>query len=126
MRLGPIAISLVVCLLFPITATASPAFQRPLVVGAAGEEQPAIAVDRDGNALAAWVERPGAIVAAFRPAGGSFGPPERIGSFGGYYQVGGPIVAFDSAGNASIAWGASDTDKIPVVHRSASGLYSAP
>lgn len=104
-------------------ATAS--FQQPEALTRVGydENQPAIAFDAAGNALAAWGEYPNHIRAAYRPAGGSFGDPRDIGTYPMYGQVGGPFVGFDTAGNAQIGWGVSAGD-VDVVTRSAAGVYA--
>src|SRR5262245_47348469 len=71
-----------------------------------------VAVDSRGNAVAAWTRRDNSnnqiVQASFRPAGGTFGPPQDVGISRGCYFLGilGPIadVALDDQGTAVLVW----------------------
>jgi uncharacterized repeat protein (TIGR01451 family) len=72
---------------------------------------PQVAVDPQGNAVAVWVSFGTQVQAAFRPAGGSFGPPQTISAGSSF-----PLsllqalqVAVDSEGNAVAVWTRSST-----------------
>jgi hypothetical protein len=70
---------------------------------------PSLAVNGHGDAVAAWITRGSngyLIVAAFKPAGGSFGSPHALTPD----LAGGPLqldAAIDSHGNALVAWNAA-------------------
>jgi hypothetical protein len=71
--------------------------------------EPQIAFDPAGNALAVWDSFDGGeqrIQASLRPAGGSFGTPQPISAAGGDAQE--PQPAFDPKGNAIVAWSFND------------------
>jgi hypothetical protein len=69
-----------------------------------------LAVDPQGNALAVWsgedFEGTKGLQAAFRPVGGTFGPPQTLSAPG--QNAGGAQVAFDAQGNAIAIWRRSD------------------
>lgn len=91
-----------------VEATFRPAggsFSTPVRLSEAGRTGwfPQVAFDPQGNALAVWAQSDGAVFrihAAFRPAGGDFGPGQTISTG----NDGFPRVAFDGAGNALVAW----------------------
>jgi hypothetical protein len=90
-------------LLLPGVAQAAPGWQAPFALSAAGQDadEPALAIDRRGNALVLW-RRFGSelgIQAALRPAGGGFGLPQTISSRGVDPQLG-----FDTRGEAIAVW----------------------
>jgi hypothetical protein len=64
-----------------------------------------IALDRAGNALAVWIESPGAVEASFRPvATGAWGTPVVLGEGSTQDLTADTRVAFDPAGNATATW----------------------
>jgi hypothetical protein len=72
-------------------------------------QRPALAADPAGNAVVAWLQSNGThqlMRAAFRPAGGSFGPPATISAAG--QHAANPDLAMDGAGNAIVVWSRSD------------------
>src|SRR5438093_1269530 len=94
-------------------AAGTPSFQPPSVIGLLDSRQPSVAVDAKGDALAASVQGDNTIVAALRPAGGSFGPPHEVGK-GGPADAGGavvnqdPSVAIGADGTIAAIWDAFD------------------
>jgi hypothetical protein len=92
--------------------------------------EPVVAVNRAGDALAAWLWRAqprgsGVVQAAFRPAGGAWGPPTDVG--GAVMGVpAGPQVALDEAGNGVVVWlgGSGGTSVQSAVRAHASGVWS--
>jgi PKD domain len=79
---------------------------------------PRLAVDRQGDAVAAWTwEFGGNIQAAFRPAGGAWRAPLNISAFG--ENATNPQVAFDAQGNAMAVWGLQPYIGAPEVIQSA-------
>jgi hypothetical protein len=73
--------------------------------GIVGSGAPVVAVDPAGNAVAAWSQSDGSSQrtrAAFRPAGGAFGPADTISAAGVNTQD--VSVAMDAAGNAIAVW----------------------
>jgi PKD domain-containing protein len=147
-RIGALAAMLVVALLLAVAPGARAAAWLPptdlsapqstvpcgtfcVQPGAGGVD---VAVDAAGNAVAAWTRRDDlnnqVVQAAFRPAGGSFGPPVDLGTTsGGYFvtDLDGPLadVAMDGAGNATVVWahpaGANST--VQVATRPAGGSF---
>ena len=100
--------------------------------GAAGVD---VAVDAQGNAVAAWTRRDDTNVqrvqAAFRPAGGSFGAAQTIGTTQSYFfGIFGPLadVAMDAAGNAVLVWPTTKNGFTVVQSsvRPAGGSFGAP
>lgn len=89
------------------------------------------AMDAQGNLLVAFsADRPertapgldAGVFAAFRPAGGEFGPSELISSPANANE---PVAAFDAAGNALVAFN-DVTGGVQVVRRPAGGRFEAP
>lgn len=84
----------------------------------------AVAIDDDGNALALWVHPvrgQTVLMSAFRPRTGSWRPPVRVpGSRG----ASNPVVAFDGAGEAVVAW--STLREVRAVRRTSGGRWPAP
>lgn len=103
-RLAPlIALTALAFLLLPSAAHAAAGWQPPFTLSAAGQDadEPALAIDRGGNALVLW-RRFGpeyGIQAALRPAGGDFAASETISSRGADPQLG-----FDGRGEATAVW----------------------
>jgi hypothetical protein len=68
-------------------------------------EPPRVAIDRNGDAIAAWVgtadDGSPILQVAVRPAGGRFGGPSQLSGSG---QVTAPAVAMGPAGDAVVAW----------------------
>jgi hypothetical protein len=88
-------------------------WESPTLVSQPGEEggNPHVAIDAKGDALVAWRgedEGDEFVRAAYRPAGGSWGPPLDVSVAGEHAQQ--LRVAVDSDGNAIVAW-AGDTGK---------------
>jgi hypothetical protein len=84
--------------------------------------EPQVAVDPNGNALAVWRATDNTITAASRAAGGSFGSPQT-----GISQPAAntPHVMLDAAGNATAIWARQDADgsRIEASTRPASGSF---
>ena len=94
---------------------------------AVGAFQPHVATDRWNNALAVWTvdpdpfdpSNPTWVEAAFAPAGGPFGPPERLSDpSANAFQ---PRVAFERDGDAVIAWTGEDERR----HATGAGVLPA-
>jgi hypothetical protein len=98
----------------------------------------AAAVSPHGDAVLAWTSvrgRPGhdfdvltRVVAAVRPAGGSFGPPQRLtpwrrGGFGGPGMV---SAAMDASGTATVAWAQAIPDRGNIPQLSTIEVAGAP
>jgi hypothetical protein len=80
-------------------------FGAPRDLSPAGKEafNPAVAVDRQGNATLAWLQGPDfTIQARFRPAGGDWTEPTTLSTTG---VISGPAVAAGDNGAAVVAWG---------------------
>ena len=93
--------------------------------GAVGSGRPALAVDAAGNAIATWTQSDGSnprTRAAFRPAGGSFGPMETISAAGtGTRDL---DLAMDAAGNAIAVWStAAAPNRVQWSYRPAGGSF---
>ena len=95
---------------------ASFAEPQGLSAPAVGAFGPHVATDHRNNSLAVWTADPDPldpsnptwVEAAFAPAGGSFGAPERLSDpAANAFQ---PRVAFERDGDAVIAWTGSDSD----------------
>jgi hypothetical protein len=71
---------------------------------------PSVAIDRRGNAIAAWLIKDTAgslrVVASFQPRGGDFGEPQMLSDPG--QPAFDPAVAFDRGGDAIIVWNRFD------------------
>jgi hypothetical protein len=63
-----------------------------------------VAVNRRGDVLVAWFQPDGQLVAAWRPAGGAFGDPQVLGTYG----LATVIVTLDDAGRGVVAWASYD------------------
>jgi hypothetical protein len=88
--------------------------------------QPAIDVDGDGNVVVVWTESQGAnvlVVAAARPAGGSFGSVQTVSAAG--QNADKPRVSMDSEGKAVAVWiqYATANGQIQVATRPAGGSF---
>ena len=111
----------------PVTGTWGPVTD---LSGAAGNaESPTVAVDLDGDAVAAWKQRlPGseAIEVNYRPAGGAWEGPVAI-EFGSAV-VETPAVAIDEAGDAVVIWrqGVGGNHVIFATSMLAGGPWAAP
>lgn len=102
----------------------------PLVTGGDADE-PALAVDPNGDAVAVWYQSDGTndvIMAASRPAGGSWSPPVEVSAAGG--DAYGAEVAIDSSGDASAVWyrynGGVPPGIVQAATLPAGGIWSAP
>jgi PKD repeat protein len=106
------------------------AWQSPTSLSALGQNayDPHIAVDGDGNALAAWDRFDGThqvVQTAFRPAGGTWQAPVTVSGTGLGAQH--PQVAFDGLGNALVAFDRDGTtSRVQVAVRSAAGSWQVP
>jgi hypothetical protein len=102
--------------LVPARAGALPRFAAGQNISTAGAtaDVPRVAADARGDAVAVWFERPpgasGSLVAAYKPAGGTFGLPQPVytgpaGSPAAIGQGSGSYaVAMNAAGEAVVAW----------------------
>jgi hypothetical protein len=86
-------------------------FGAPQDLSAAGQtaNDPQVAVDGQGNAIAVWSRSNGTndiVQAAVRAAGGSFGAPQDLSAAGQDAHV--PEVAVDGQGNAIAVWSRSN------------------
>lgn len=83
---------------------------------------PAIAVDKNGNAVAAWVNLNQVSVpivqARYRPAGGNWGPIANISDSSSSVTSNTPAVSIDQNGNAVVAWIALDTSSVYIAQAS--------
>jgi len=100
-------------------------------LSAAGEdaEDPRLAVDPAGDAVAVWRRYDGSnvvIEAAVRTAGGSWGAPVRLSAGGENADE--PSVGLDRAGNAVAVWRRYDgfDDIVQAATRAAGGAWQAP
>lgn len=109
-------------------------WEAPTLVSQPGEEggNPHVALDANGDALVAWrgdSEGTEFVRAAYRPVGGSWGPPANVSSAG--EQVQSLRDAVDPDGNAIVVW-AGDTGELggyEIVHaayKPAGGEWDAP
>ena len=104
----------------------------PQKLSAPGENaiSPAVAMDERGDAIVAWARENGServVQAAFRPAGGHFGPTVSLPTKSGNAMH--PEVAIDAAGDATVVWERFDgaEEIVEAATRSAaSGAFSAP
>jgi hypothetical protein len=85
-------------------------FQAPVMLSTRNRyaDDPEVAFDRFGDAIAAWHEFHGkdSVRAAFRPKGGRFGASVQISKAG--VAARNPQVAFDRSGDAFVLWNAND------------------
>jgi hypothetical protein len=109
------------------TALASIGWQPATVLAPAPQDSPVdVAVDAKGDALAVWTAGLGALVfGSYRPAGsGGWSTPQQIGT--SIYRTP-PAVAFDGAGNATVAWvvdrGSGQTGLLASTRRGATGKW---
>src|SRR5205814_114111 len=107
------------------------AFAAPVDLSATGQdaENPQVAFDPAGNALAVWERSNGTndiVQSSFRPAAGSFAAPADLSAAG--QSAFGAQVAFDPAGNALAVWERSDgtNDIVQSSFRPAGGSFAAP
>ncbi len=107
-------------------------FDPPVTLGGASRPSgsnppslPSVAVDRHGDALAAWlIDDPQGntrVVVSFRTSDGSFGPPQTLSDPG--QPAFNPGVAFDRDGNAIVVWDRFDgrVSRVQAVFRSTDG-----
>jgi len=90
---------------------------------AAGAAYPVLAMNAQGNAIAAWSE--GSSVSAAYFAAGSWRNPARLSAA----EANSPQVGIDAAGNALVAWvekDASGADNIVVSRLAATGMVAPP
>src|SRR5205085_7545167 len=110
----------------PAQAAASWLPAQQLSATTAGIYSPVVAAAPDGTVIAAWVRSDGTnyhIAVRVRPPGGSFSPVQDLSAAGGNPQE--PTVAFDSLGNAIVAWVRSDgtNNRIQWTLRPAGGSF---
>jgi hypothetical protein len=98
------------------TAIAMPSWTAPVTITDPDEigEFGAVAMDGRGNTMAVWYQQQPPsptdflLRVAYRPAGGSFSPPQTVGEAnqpsGGNIPPSPPQIAFDAAGNATAVW----------------------
>ena len=84
-------------------------------------EEPAVATDSVGNAVAVWIGSTG-VEAASRPAGGDWSAPETLSDTAAV--TGPPEVAIDDVGTVTVAW--IEDDAVQVAHRPNPGTWTAP
>jgi hypothetical protein len=121
----------ILAVVFALPGSASAATWSPaqtLSAAGATAERPQVAFDPAGNALAVWFRPDGAndrVQAAFRPAGGSFGPAQDLSAAGADAFT--PRVAFDPAGNAIVVWSrpSGGSRRIQASFRPAGGNFEA-
>ncbi|HXE43770.1 MAG TPA: PKD domain-containing protein [Conexibacter sp.] len=102
-----------------------------LAATANGPSGAVVALDPDGDAIAAWTDDDGAgtqsLLVTTRPAGGSWSAPDALASDG---FVDAPAVTLDAAGNATVVWveSANGTDYTARAARRDAliGVWSAP
>lgn len=123
--------ALIVMAALPAGALAAPTWLAPVDVSAQGQkaEDPQVAVDAAGDAVAVWQRSEGAEVivqAASRPAGGTWGAPVELSVPG--ENAGLPRVAMDAAGDAVAVWVRSDGSHriVQAASRPAGGTWGAP
>lgn len=90
---------------------------------------PDVAADAQGDAVAVWLHFDGAnarVQAAYRPAGGSFGPPQTLSTAG--YEAREPRVTMNAAGEAILVWSLSSglTEEIQVSSAAPGGTFGEP
>ena len=97
-------------------------------LSAAGQDasDPSVAFDAHGNAVAAWLRSDGTndrVQAAFRPAGGSFGPAVDLSGAG--QDADSPRVAVSEQGDAMVVWERFDgaNQRIQTAIRPAGGSF---
>jgi hypothetical protein len=117
-----------------VQAAARPAggaWQAPVNLSAAGQnaQNPQVAVDGQGNAVAVWPGFDGTsqiVQAAARPAGGVWQAPVNLSAAG--QNAGNPQVAVDARGDAVAVWTSSNgtNDIVQAAVRPAGGAWQAP
>jgi hypothetical protein len=111
------------------TRPAGGSWQPPSNVSATGQDsnQPGIALDSQGNAVAVWTNATsGTIQAGVRPAGGSWQTPSNLSEPG--QTASEPQLALDSQGDAVAVWTRSDGTNtiIQAATRPAGGSWQPP
>jgi PKD domain len=131
LRVPVIAAWLALALFAAQPAQAAPAWLAPVNLSEAGQdaEEPHVAFDSQGDALAVWRRFDGSnyiVQGAIRPAGGSWQAPVDLSEGG--ESASEPQVAFDSHGNALAVWRRSDGSNYIVqgAIRPAGGSWQAP
>lgn len=105
-------------------------FGAPVTISEPGGDaiSPQIAIGRDGGATAVWARFNGdvfVVQAAYRPPGGSFGPPEDLSKPDEYATI--PQIALDPAGGATVVWQRGFADVvIQVTTRPPGGSFGPP
>jgi hypothetical protein len=94
-----------------------------------GAQEPAVAMDAQGDAVAVWAwEFGGVIQAAFKLANGAWGAPVGLSAFG--ESASNPDVAFDGQGDALAVWtlksSSGENETIQAAFRPAHGVWQAP
>jgi hypothetical protein len=101
------------------------------LVPGGGAEEPQLAVNANGDAVAVWYQFDGindVIEAASLPAGGTWSAPQRLSMPGG--DCYGPHVAIDANGAATVVWyrynGGVPPGIVQAATRSAGGVWTMP
>ena len=91
--------------------------------------EPGVAVDERGNAVAIWekLDEVENIEAASLPAGGAgWAPPVRISTRVGSYEPGSQEVTIDGQGRASVVWQRESVNRIEATTQHADGSWETP
>jgi hypothetical protein len=114
-----------------VTRSAGSGFSAPVNLSTAGRdaEDPEVAMDEDGDAVAVWSRFDGSdfrVQAVTRSAGGGFSVPVNLSAAGEDGIL--PQVAMDKVGNAVVVWRRFDGANIRVqaATRPAGGAFSGP
>jgi hypothetical protein len=88
-----------------------------------------VASDAQGDAVAVWLQFEGAharVLAAYRPAGGSFGAPQTLSPAG--YEAREPRVAMNASGEAVLVWslGSGLSEEVQAATAAPGGTFGTP
>ncbi|HEY1687399.1 MAG TPA: PKD domain-containing protein [Solirubrobacteraceae bacterium] len=131
---APIAVGL--ALLLCGGAFAAPAWLAPVTLtvpgqAAEGSEEPLVAADARGDAVAVWVSHNNLsdwfVQAATRSAGGAWEAPVTLGAHSHFGPE--PQVAIDPEGNATVVWdldAGSEEDGLKIATHPAGGTWQTP
>jgi hypothetical protein len=113
------------------TRPAGGAFSTPQTLSDPSEPSasPDVASDAQDDAVAVWLQFDGAnyrVLAAYRPAGGSFGAPQTLSPAG--YEAGEPRVAMNATGEAVIVWSLASglSEEVQASTAAPGGAFGAP
>lgn len=131
MRPVRVCLLLTFALVLPSAPASASGWLAPVTLSDAGQhaDEPQVAVDADGDAVAVWLRSDGSharIQAATRPAGGAWTTPVTLSDAG--QNADDPQVAVDTDGDAVAIWRRSDGTNIRVqaAARPAGGAWTAP